>query len=82
MDPHTAIGFEAGRLAQADVSSPMVCLSTAHPAKFAEAVERSGVDTEASLPHHLKDLMQREERYEVLDNSLQSVRQAINHAIG
>lgn len=82
MDPHTAIGFEAGRMAQADVSGPMVCLSTAHPAKFAEAVERSGVDTTVELPHHLKDLMQREERFEVLDNSLQSVQQAIKASIG
>lgn len=82
MDPHTAIGFEAGRMAQAEVSSPMVCLSTAHPAKFAEAVERSGVDTEVALPHHLKDLMQREERFEVLENSLQSVQQSIRSSIG
>ena len=81
MDPHTAIGFEAGRLAQADISGPMICLSTAHPAKFAEAVERSGVDTTAALPHHLKDLLQRDERYEVLDNSLQSVQQAIKASI-
>ena len=77
MDPHTAIGFEAGRLAQVDVSGPMVCLSTAHPAKFAEAVERSGVDTAAELPHHLKDLMQRKERFQVLENSLQAVQQTI-----
>ena len=82
MDPHTAIGFEAGRLAQADISGPMICLSTAHPAKFAEAVERSGVDTSVDLPHHLKDLMQREERFEVLDNSLQSVQKAIRASIG
>lgn len=82
MDPHTAIGFEAGRLAQSDVSGPMICLATAHPAKFVEAVERSGVDTNAELPHHLKDLMQREERFEVLNNSLQSIQQAIQNAIG
>ena len=81
MDPHTAIGFEAGQQAQKDVSGPMVCLSTAHPVKFAEAVERSGVDTKADLPHHLKDLMQRAERYKVLHNSLASVQEMIQRSL-
>ena len=81
MDPHTAIGFEAGRLAAEEVSGPMVCLSTAHPAKFAEAVERSGVDTTADLPLHLKDLIQREERFSVLDNRLESVQGFIQESL-
>ena len=59
----------------------MVCLSTAHPAKFAEAVERSGVDTTADLPLHLKDLMQREERFSVLDNRLESVQGFIQESL-
>ncbi len=81
MDPHTAIGFEAGRLAQKYVSGPMVCLSTAHPAKFAEAVERSGVDSKADLPHHLSDLMERPEHYEVIDNSLACVQELIQRSL-
>jgi len=77
LDPHTAIGVAAARACRRDPAVPMVTLATAHPAKFPEAVERSGVDVKPELPHHLADLFQREERYEVLDNSLESVQSFI-----
>ncbi len=73
LDPHTAIGVAAARACRRDPTVPMVTLATAHPAKFPEAVARSGVDVTPELPHHLADLFQREERYEVLDNDLASV---------
>ena len=34
LDPHTAIGVPAARHAKRHQSTPMVCLATAHPAKF------------------------------------------------
>ena len=40
VDPHTAVGICAGR-GQREPGSPLVILSTAHPAKFPEAVERA-----------------------------------------
>lgn len=73
LDPHTAIGVEAARQCRRDDSLPIVTLATAHPVKFPEAVEKSGVDVEPQLPHHLADLYEREERYEVLPNSLSDV---------
>ena len=36
-----AIGVAAGRARRGDPSVPMVALATAHPAKFADAVERA-----------------------------------------
>lgn len=44
-DPHTAVGLEAVRRRRADgETGPMIVLSTAHPAKFPEAVaEATGV---------------------------------------
>ena len=81
MDPHTAIGFAAGQKARAEVSGPMVCLATAHPAKFADAVEKSGVGVEVGLPAHLANLMQRPERYEVLDNQLSAVQGFIQKSL-
>ncbi len=68
LDPHTAIGLAAGRAKHRDSGTPMVCLATAHPAKFPEAVLQAGDLGEPALPHHMRDLFAREERYEVLKN--------------
>ena len=39
VDPHTAVGLAAAaRIGPADAATPLVVLSTAHPAKFPEAV--------------------------------------------
>lgn len=49
-DPHTAVGLEAARRLRAagDADRPVVVLSTAHPAKFPEAVEDAlGITPEA-----------------------------------
>jgi threonine synthase len=40
-DPHTAVAVAAARAESGLASTPMVVLSTAHPAKFPEAVERA-----------------------------------------
>lgn len=77
LDPHTAIGVAAARACRRDSSIPMVTLATAHPAKFPEAVERAGVAVKPTLPHHLADLFQRQERYTVLENSLDPVQSFI-----
>ncbi len=39
VDPHTAVGIAAARDSQ--VEGPIVCLATAHPAKFPEAVRQA-----------------------------------------
>jgi len=73
LDPHTAIGVCAARETRRHAAVPMICLATAHPAKFAEAVRQSGQDEDPPLPHHMRDLLQREERYTVLDNDLKAI---------
>jgi threonine synthase len=72
MDPHTATGVQAGRLCNKDAAVPMIMLSTAHPAKFSDAIAAAGVELPV-LPHHLQDLFDREERYAVVANDLQAV---------
>ena len=72
LDPHTAIGVEAGRLTRRNPQVPMVTLATAHPAKFSEAITHAGLDT-PELPAHLADLFEREERYSVIANDLDEV---------
>ncbi|MCH7860827.1 MAG: threonine synthase, partial [Proteobacteria bacterium] len=41
IDPHSAIGLAAARRADIPAQVPVVTLATAHPAKFADAVERA-----------------------------------------
>jgi len=68
LDPHTAIGVEAARKTRRDMSVPMVCLATAHPTKFPDAVKKAVPTGDPALPHHMADLFEREEAYEVLEN--------------
>ena len=73
LDPHSAIGVRAAREVRRTKDLPMITLATAHPAKFAEAALKSGQAQEPPLPHHMQDLMQREERFTVLENDLAKV---------
>jgi threonine synthase len=73
LDPHSAIGVKAAREVRRYKDTPMITLATAHPAKFAEAALKSGQAQEPALPHHMSDLMQREERFTVLENNMQTV---------
>ncbi|MBB5209962.1 threonine synthase [Microbulbifer hydrolyticus] len=82
LDPHTAIGLEAARCARKSRAEPMVCLATAHPAKFTEAVDKALPGTEVPLPHHMQDLLQREERMQVLQNDLSAVHDFISRELG
>ena len=60
LDPHTAIGVSAARVALPRLESPVVALATAHPAKFPDAVEKaSGI--RPALPERLADLYERPE---------------------
>jgi threonine synthase len=77
LDPHTAIGVEAARKTRRRQDIPMVCLATAHPAKFPEAVCKAGQAEDPKLPHHMADLFDREERYQVLPQDLAKVQQFI-----
>lgn len=79
IDPHTAVAVAAARRdlqATGDTSTPMVILSTAHPAKFPDAVEKA-TGIRPPLPPFLADLHTREEHYDVIDNDLAAVQQYI-----
>jgi threonine synthase len=80
LDPHTAVGLAAARDARADAGVPMVVLSTAHPAKFPDAVE-AATGVRPPLPPHLADLFERPERYEVVANDYDVVRGLIERTL-
>jgi threonine synthase len=64
-DPHTAVGLAVAEKETRDPSVPMVVLSTAHPAKFPDAV-KAACGVEPALPDWLGDLYARPERVTVL----------------
>lgn len=80
--PHTACGISAaeqlrGSLKWASLRNhAMVVLGTAHPGKFADnVIETTGV--QVKLPPALDQLMTAKTRYQVLNNSSEEVRRAI-----
>lgn len=77
LDPHTAIGVRAARECRRANSVPMITLGTAHPAKFPDAITRSGLAVKPVLPAHMADLFEREEHYTVLDNDVAEIQKYI-----
>jgi threonine synthase len=72
-DPHTAVGLHVARRLDLGRDRPVVCLATAHPAKFPDAVERA-TGVRPALPERLADLLERPEHYDVLPADLGAVR--------
>jgi len=64
-DPHTAVGIAVAEKERGDPTVPMVVLSTAHAAKFPDAVE-AACGVRPALPEWFSDLDKRPERVTVL----------------
>ncbi|HEY0291670.1 MAG TPA: threonine synthase [Hansschlegelia sp.] len=72
LDPHTAVAYAVAESADLDPATPTVVLSTAHPAKFPDAVEAaSGVRPE--LPPHLAELLEKPEKLVRLPGELGAI---------
>lgn len=69
LDPHSAIGVVSGWTCRRDATIPLVCVATAHPAKFPDAVEEA-TGLRPPLPPRLADLFEREERYDTIRANL------------
>ena len=80
VDPHTAVGIGAARATRRSADVPMVCLATAHPAKFPDAVER-GTGARPPVPERLARLDEREERFELLSADLAQVQAHVERCI-
>jgi len=79
IDPHTAVGVHAAHKF-VDAERPMICLATAHPAKFGEAVLRA-IGREPELPPALADIDKMESRCEVLDADAAQIKAYITEHI-
>lgn len=78
LDPHSAVGVGAAEAtaSRRDPAVPVVTLATAHPAKFAAAIERA-VGTAAPLPVRMAELMTRPERELVIGNDLAALQRFV-----
>ena len=74
LDPHTAIGYGVAKKLKQDNSC--VILSTAHPSKFPEAIKNALGKIE-ELPPELRNVLKEEEKFEILENSLDKVKNYI-----
>ncbi len=86
LDPHTAVGVgvaevlaDGGPLSDPDV--PVVCLATAHPAKFPDAVE-AATGVRPQLPDRLADLFDRPERVEQAPADLGRIEELVRRRLG
>ncbi len=75
LDPHSAVGV-AVALKHLSPDEPMICLATAHPAKFPEAILRA---TGKDLAHHpeLDALLQKPSRCDVMTASADALKSYI-----
>ena len=75
IDPHTADGLKVG-LEHREPGIPMICLETALPAKFEDAIVEA-LGHRPERPAGLEDLESLPQRYEVLDVDLDAVKGVI-----
>jgi threonine synthase len=79
-DPHTAVGIGAARRLRRNPDERIICLSTAHPAKFPDAVERA-TGIRPPLPARMADLFDLPERYDTLPADLSQVQAYVRTAV-
>jgi len=78
-DPHTAVGLAVAEKEARDPTVPMVVLSTAHPAKFPDAVA-AACGVTPRLPEWIGDLKARPERLTILPANQTAVEDFISTA--
>ena len=74
IDPHTAVAIGANK--KISLEGKTIILSTAHPSKFSEVVEKE-TKIKPELPENLKDILTKKEKYEKLSKDLKSIQNYI-----
>ncbi len=73
LDPHTAVGVKAG-IELSDPDIPLVCLATAHPAKFGEAVFQA-IGCQPPIPESLEGIEQRPRCCDLVDAETEHIKE-------
>ncbi len=71
LDPHTAVGVKAGLKFKDEF--PLICLATAHPAKFPETVSKA-LNFNLKLPQEIEKLYHFPKKFEVLPPEVEKVK--------
>jgi threonine synthase len=72
LDPHTAVGVKVAHKLSAELSAPVICLATAHPAKFPETVHRA-IGVTPAVPPAMAVLIKKAERTTLLPANIEAV---------
>jgi threonine synthase len=80
IDPHTAVGLAAARSAELAPDVTKVCIATAHPAKFPDAVQ-AATGVRPPLPPRLANLLSQPERCVSLPADAAALRQLIDQTL-
>jgi len=78
LDPHSAIGY--GAFDKVNLNGNNIVLATAHPCKFPEAIKNS-INLKVDLPDELKFIMDEKEKYDIIENNVDKVKQHIKDRI-
>ena len=82
IDPHTAVGLHAATAAmEEDPATPMVIVSTAHPAKFPQAVEKA-TGIKPPVPARLAAVLKKAEHFTPLANDISKIQDFIRSKAG
>lgn len=80
VDPHTADGIMAARTWSAEIDSPIVCLETALPVKFAETIKEA-TGTEPHVPERFAGILDAPRKVKDLPNDADTVKSYIRECI-
>ena len=78
LDPHTAIGVG---VAEKLSFNDCVVLSTAHPCKFPDAINKELDILDENTPSSLKEIMTKEETFSVLENNFEDLNNYLNSEV-
>ena len=74
LDPHTATAFGAAK--KINNLSEIIILGTAHPYKFLETVKKA-TGIEIDIPPQLSNVVDKEERFDIIENKLSTIKKYI-----
>jgi len=74
IDPHTAVGL--GVLEKINLTDKGIVLSTAHPCKFPEAINKA-INIKSELPNNFNYILNEKEKFDVIKNNTEEVKKYI-----
>ena len=74
IDPHTAIGL--GAIEKTNLAGKNIILSTAHPCKFPEAINKA-LNIDSKLPDRLSYILKEKENFKIINNNINEVKKYI-----